>query len=175
VRGVNLDGDEQVDLRVHGGDDKAVYAYSVEDYEWWSAKLGRELGAGTFGENLTVSGIDPSNAVIGAHWRVGTAVLQVTQPRLPCFKIGMRMGDAEFVDQFEAAARFGAYLRITHEGDVGAGDVVEVEKRARAGITVRELGMANRDSEVAFVERVLADASVPDGWHQWARRQLARR
>lgn len=139
VRGVNVDGDEQADLRVHGGDDKAVYAYASEDYEWWSSALGRELEPGTFGENLTVSGFDPSDAVIGTQWRVGTALLQVTQPRLPCFKLGMRMGDSEFVDQFEAAARFGAYLRILQAGDVGAGDTVESEQPARDGITVREL------------------------------------
>lgn len=175
VRGVNVDGDEQVDLRVHGGDDKAVYAYAAEDYEWWSSKLGRELEPGTFGENLTVSGFDPSDAVIGTHWRVGTVVLQVTQPRLPCFKIGMRMGDAGFVDQFEAAARFGTYLRIVDAGDVGPGDAVELEKLAGDGITVRELGMANRGIDAAFVERVLVDPDVPDGWHQWARRQLALR
>src|SRR5207244_12000742 len=99
VRGVNVDGDQQADLRVHGGVDKAVYAYAAEDYEWWSSKLGRVLEPGTFGDNLTVAGFDPSDAVIGSQWHIGTAMLQVTEPRLPCFKLGMRMGDAGFVDE----------------------------------------------------------------------------
>ena len=132
VRGVNVDGDEQADLRVHGGVDKAVYAYAPEDYEWWSTKLGRVLEPGTFGENLTIAGFDPGDAVIGTQWRIGTAVLQVTQPRQPCFKLGMRMGDAGFVDEFEVAARFGAYLRIIEEGDIGAGDRVEAMRDSTA-------------------------------------------
>jgi MOSC domain-containing protein YiiM len=174
VRGVNVDGDEQADLRVHGGVDKAVYAYALEDYEWWSSKLGRVLEPGTFGDNLTVAGFDPSDAVIGSRWRIGSTVLQVTQPRQPCFKLGMRMGDAGFVDEFEVAARFGAYLRIIVEGDVGAGDAVEAMGLDRDGITVRKLGKADRGVDRAFLERVLADAAVPEGWHEWARRQMTR-
>src|ERR1700678_4491623 len=88
MRGVNLTGDDQADRRVHGGPDKAVYAYSSEDYLWWADVLGRDLGAGTFGENLTTEGIDLSACVIGQEWQVGTAVLQVAQPREPCFKLG---------------------------------------------------------------------------------------
>jgi MOSC domain-containing protein YiiM len=174
VRGVNVDGDEQADLRVHGGVDKAVYAYSAEDYAWWSSKLGRVLEPGTFGDNLTVAGFDPSDAVIGSRWRIGSAVLQVTQPRQPCFKLGMRMGDAGFVDEFEIAARFGAYLRIVEEGDIGAGDAVDAMGLERDGITVRELGTADRGASRAFLERVVADPAVPEGWHKWARRQMAR-
>jgi MOSC domain-containing protein YiiM len=174
VRGVNVDGDEQADLRVHGGVDKAVYAYSAEDYEWWSSKLGRVLEPGTFGDNLTVAGFAPGDAVIGSRWRVGSAVFQVSEPRLPCFKLGMRMGDASFVDEFEIAARFGAYLRIVEEGDIGAGDAVDAMGLERDGITVQELGTADRGASRAFLERVLADPAVPEGWHKWARRQMAR-
>jgi MOSC domain-containing protein YiiM len=174
VRGVNVDGDEQADLRVHGGVDKAVYAYATEDYDWWATKLGCELEPGTFGENLTVTGFDPGDAVIGAQWRVGTAVFQVTQPRQPCFKLGMRMGDAGFVDEFEVAARFGTYLRIIEEGDVGAGDRVEATGPGREGITVRELGMAARTTDRTFLERILADHAVTEGWQEWARRQMTR-
>ena len=109
VRGVNLDGDDQADRRVHGGPDKAVYAYAVEDYEWWSQELGRELEPATFGENLTVVGVDLGELVIGSRWIVGTTELEVSQPRQPCFKLGIRMSDADFVDRFDAAAR---YLRL---------------------------------------------------------------
>ncbi|HXY91633.1 MAG TPA: MOSC domain-containing protein [Acidimicrobiia bacterium] len=174
VRGVLVDGDEQADLRVHGGTDKAVYAYALEDYQWWSARLDRALEPGTFGENVTVAGFDPSDAVIGSRWRVGHTVLQVTEPRLPCFKLGMRMGDAAFVDDFAEAGRFGAYLSIVDEGDVGAGDLIAVSPRVD-GITVRELGRAERTPDPLLAERVLADPAVPESWQDWARRRLARR
>jgi MOSC domain-containing protein YiiM len=174
VRGVNLAGDEQADLRVHGGADKAVYAYALEDYEWWSSQLGGRVEPGTFGENLTVVGVDLAAAVIGTRWRVGTTVLQVSQPRLPCFKLGIRMGDAAFVERFEEARRFGAYLRIEEEGDVGAGDAVTLEPSRTAGITVGELGAYAHGAPHEFLERVRDDPDVPGSWHDWARRALAR-
>jgi MOSC domain-containing protein YiiM len=174
VRGVNLVGDGQADRRVHGGPDKAVYAYAVEDYQWWSEELGRALEPATFGENLTVAGLDLRAAVIGTEWRVGTAVLRVTQPRMPCFKLGMRLGDASFVEEFELAGRFGAYLRIVAEGDVGADDAIEVGEAPVDGITVFELGRAEHTADAAFVQRVLADPRVPNNWHAWAERRLAR-
>jgi MOSC domain-containing protein YiiM len=173
VRGVNVEGDDQADRRVHGGPDKAVYAYALEDYVWWSRELGRELGPGTFGENLTVSGIDLGAMVIGTRWHVGSAELEVTQPRQPCFKLGIRMGDAGFVDRFDAAERFGAYLRIVGEGDIGARDEIRVDAR-RHGITVHELGVASRGSDAAFLERIAADPAIAEGWREWARRQRAR-
>ena len=91
VRGVNLAGDDQADRRVHGGPDKAVYSYSIEDYAWWSEQLGVHVGTATFGENLTTEGIDLNACVIGTRWQVGTATLEVAQPRQPCFKLGMRI------------------------------------------------------------------------------------
>ena len=122
VRGVNLDGDEQADRTVHGGPDKAVYAYAREDIQWWEEELGRALGEAPFGENLTISGLPVSEAVIGEKWAVGSALLQVAQPRLPCFKLGLRMGDPRFLKRFAAAQRPGAYLRILREGDIAAGE-----------------------------------------------------
>ena len=127
VRGVNLAGDDQADRSVHGGPDKAVYAYAIEETREWEAELGRELGPGAFGENLTLEGIDVSGALVGERWRVGTALLEVVQPRLPCFKLGLRMGDPAFVKRFGRASRPGAYLRILEEGELGAGDTVEVD------------------------------------------------
>jgi MOSC domain-containing protein YiiM len=140
VRGVNLDGDEQADLRVHGGPDKAVYAYAVEETREWEAELGRELGPGAFGENLTTAGIDVSGALLGERWRIGTTVLEVTEPRLPCFKLGLRMGDPSFVRRFAQASRPGAYLRIVEEGELGAGDAIEVDLDALPdhGVTLRD-------------------------------------
>jgi MOSC domain-containing protein YiiM len=177
VRGVNLDGDAQADLRVHGGADKAVYAYASEDYAWWSSELGREIGPATFGDNLTVEGLDLGAMTIGTRWLVGSVELEIAQPRLPCFKLGMRMGDASFVDAFEGAERFGAYLRIVREGDVGAGDAIEVvehEGEHAGDITVHELGAAGNDPPRELLERIVADPLVPESWHEWAERRRAR-
>ncbi|HEY2715823.1 MAG TPA: MOSC domain-containing protein, partial [Solirubrobacterales bacterium] len=139
VRGVNLDGDQQADLTVHGGPDKAVYAYAIEETRRWEEELGRELGAGAFGENLTTEGVDVSGALLGERWRVGTTLLEVVQPRLPCFKLGLKMGDPHFVRRFGQASRPGAYLRIVEEGEIGAGDAIAVDLGGRPehGVTMR--------------------------------------
>ena len=136
VAGVNLEGDDQADRRVHGGPDKAVYAYASEDTAWWSAELGRALGAGMFGENLTLEGVEVSGALVGERWRIGTCELEVCQPRLPCFKLGLRFGDPLMVRRFGEASRPGAYLRIVQEGELGAGDAVAVVHRPAHGVTV---------------------------------------
>jgi MOSC domain-containing protein YiiM len=136
VEGVNVAGDDQADRRVHGGPDKAVYAYAAEDTAWWETELGRELGPGAFGENLTVEGVDVSGAVVGERWRIGTVELEVCQPRLPCFKLGLRFADPKMVKRFAQAERPGAYLRIRRDGELGAGDAVEVAGRPAHGVTV---------------------------------------
>ena len=135
LRGVNLQGDDQADRTVHGGPDKAVYAYAREDIAWWEAQLDRSLGAAPFGENLTVRGLPISEAVIGEQWTVGSATLQVAQPRLPCFKLGLRMGDPRFLKRFAVAGRPGAYLRVVREGTITAGDAIIVANRPAHGIT----------------------------------------
>jgi MOSC domain-containing protein YiiM len=142
ARGVNLEGDDQADRRVHGGPDKAVYAYASEDTAWWEEQLGRELGAGAFGENLTLQGVDCTNARVGERWRIGTALLEVVQPRLPCFKLGIRLEDPTMLKKFAQASRPGAYLTIVSEGDVGAGDAVEIVHRPDHDGTMRLLSDA---------------------------------
>ncbi len=139
VRGVNLDGDDQADRQLHGGPDKAVYAYGADEIRQWEAELGRPLGPGAFGENLTIEGLDVSGALIGERWRIGTTLLEVAQPREPCFKLGLRMGDPTFVRRFARASRPGAYLRIIEEGELGAGDAVHVDTAAlpEHGVTSR--------------------------------------
>jgi MOSC domain-containing protein YiiM len=136
VEGVNVAGDDQGDRRVHGGPDKAVYAYASEDAAWWSEQLGRAIVPGMFGENLTTEGVDVSGAVVGERWRVGTVELEVCQPRLPCFKLGIRFGDPLMVRRFAEASRPGAYLRILREGELAAGDAIEVRDRPAHGVTV---------------------------------------
>jgi MOSC domain-containing protein YiiM len=174
VSGVNFDGDDQADRRVHGGPDKAVYAYAIEDYDWWTAELATDVGVATFGENLTTRGIDLSQCVIGQRWHVGTAVLEVAQPREPCFKLGMRMGDAHFVEQFDESGRSGAYLRIVVAGDVGAGDDIVIEDAPAHGLRISDLVHASFHSPVALFERIASVSDVPEGWRQLARRRLER-
>ena len=129
VRGVNVAGDDQSDRKVHGGDRKAVYAYAREDLDWWGERLGRGLASGTFGENLTTEGLDVTGARVGERWRIGATLLEVTQPRLPCFKLEARMDRPGFIAEFIDGGRPGAYLRIVEEGEVGAGDTVQVISR----------------------------------------------
>ena len=137
VRGVNLEGDDQADRSVHGGPDKAVYAYAEEEVRTWERELARDLGEAAFGQNLTTRGIAVSTAVIGERWRIGTTVLEVAQPRQPCFKLGIRIGQPGFVRQFAQASRPGAYLRIVEPGSIGAGDRIEITSRPDHGITCR--------------------------------------
>jgi MOSC domain-containing protein YiiM len=171
LAGVNLDGDDQADRRVHGGPDKAVYAYATEDYDWWATTTG-DLAPGTFGENLTTAGIDLGAGHVGDRWRVGSAVLEVSQPRQPCYKLAMRMGDEGFPDRFEAAGRPGAYLRIVQEGAITAGDLIVVEPAPQPAVTVVALATGALDE--AGWRRVADDGRVPDGWRRTAERSLRR-
>ena len=168
VRPTNVDGDEQADLSVHGGPLKAVYAYAIEDTRDWEAKLGRALGASAFGENLTTQGVDCSGALTGERWAVGGdgLVLEVVQPRLPCFKLGLKFGDPTFVKTFGAAGRPGAYLRIISEGTVGAGDEIEVLSRPDHDITVRSMAHAVLHDQDQL-PRLLDAPTIPPEWRTW--------
>lgn len=172
VCGVNVEGDDQADRSVHGGPDKAIYAYAGEDTAWWEAQLGRALGAGAFGENLTVEGVDVSGAVIGERWGLGTVELEVCQPRFPCFKLGLRFDDPKMLKRFTQAQRPGAYLRIVREGDIGAGDAIEVVDRPAHGITIALVARA-----VMIDHALLAGAAdapaLPDDLSGWMRERAA--
>jgi MOSC domain-containing protein YiiM len=173
-RGVNLRGDDQADRTVHGGPDKAVYAYAAEDTEWWEAELGAPLGPAPFGENLTVRGLPVSEAVIGERWAVGTTVLEVAQPRLPCFKLGLRMGDVRFPKRFAAAGRPGAYLRAVEEGDIGAGDPIEVLSRPDHGVTSALVARALQ-REPELLGAALKAPELPAGLREWMQERAAAR
>ena len=123
---LGLDGDFQGDRRIHGGRDKAVYAYAEEDIAWWEDQLGRALGPGFFGENLTLRGVDVNGGRVGERWEVGTALLELTEPRGPCWKLQAKVGEPRFVKRFAQAGRPGAYLRVVRAGGVRAGDAVRV-------------------------------------------------
>ena len=125
LRRLNLDGDAQADLTVHGGPDKAVYAYPYEHYDGWRARLGRELSFGNFGENFTTEGLTEDQVHIGDEFRVGSARVVVTQPRLPCYKLGLRFGDPTMVKTFLEAGHPGIYFAVVEEGMVGPGDRID--------------------------------------------------
>ena len=169
VRGVNLAGDDQADRRVHGGPDKAVYAYAWEDYEWWAATAGG-LAPGTFGENLTTRGVPLNESRIGDRWNVGSAVLEVAQPRSPCFKLGMRMNDDSFPGRFAAAGRPGVYLRVITEGTVAAGDAMRIQPASSPAVRIGALVAPDVSDEV--LRAVLEDRRVPEGWRRSAARAL---
>lgn len=136
----NLEGDRQADLSVHGGENKAVYSYPIEHYPVWSEELGRtDLEHGQFGENLTTRGLLERELGVGDVFSIGTAVLQISQPRAPCFKLGIRMGDAGFVKTFLRGGRPGFYFRIVESGELGVDDEVKRIERGATGITVHEV------------------------------------
>jgi MOSC domain-containing protein YiiM len=170
VRGVNVAGDDQADREFHGGPDKAVYAYAREDTAWWEREIGRELVHGNFGENLTVSGVDVTGAVVGERWEIGSTVLEVAQPRIPCWKLGARMEDASFPVHFAAAGRPGAYLRIVEEGEIGAGDEVRVGEKPAHGLTVGDVARIYHQ-ERARASTLLGAPELCSDWHDWALRR----
>ena len=138
----NLDGDQQADLTVHGGPDKAVYVYPSEHYPIWQAEFpDLPLPYGMFGENFTTEGLDESSVHIGDQFRIGGAVVEVTQPRMPCYKLGIRFGRPDMVKRFHASGRCGFYLRVLEEGEVGAGDVIHRVKVDPKRMTVRQAVM----------------------------------
>ncbi|MBS2966776.1 MOSC domain-containing protein [Actinocrinis puniceicyclus] len=137
VGGSGLAGDAVCDLRNHGGDDQAVYAYAREDLDWWERELGRELPAGMFGENLTTAGLDLTGALVGERWRVGgRTLLQVTSPRIPCEVFAQKMDEAHWVKRFTEHGATGAYLRVVEPGPVRAGDPVTIEHRPGHQVTL---------------------------------------
>jgi MOSC domain-containing protein YiiM len=180
LRTLNLDGDRQADLTVHGGAFKAVYCYSIGHYEYWKKELpGRDLPTGIFGENFTVDGFTEASLHLGDRLSVGTAELVVTQPRLPCYKLGIRFGSDDMVRRFLASGRSGFYLAVTKEGEVGAGDEIKVIRMDSNSVPVSEitrLYLAKRydNDDAESVGRVLKIAAVPEDWKEYFREKVER-
>jgi MOSC domain-containing protein YiiM len=168
VRRLNIDGDKQADLTVHGGPDKAVYAYPSEHYGPWGERLGRALSPGSFGENLTTEGLLEDAVHIGDEFRVGTARLVVTQPRLPCFKLGLRFGDPGMVKSFLQAGKPGIYFAVLEEGAVGPGDPIERLAEDGSRITVTEMFhlVLDRNPAPAALRRLLGVPSLAAVWRK---------
>ena len=175
VTRLNVEGDQQSDLSVHGGIEKAVYAYPSEHYAFWREELpGVDLPWGMFGENFTTEGLLEDAVHIGDRLRVGAAELVVTQPRMPCFKLGIRFGRPDMVKRFQRSGRTGFYLAVVQEGQVEAGDSLELIARDQHGITVADVvelftaDAANQDQ----LRRVSQLPALPEGWRDYFRKRL---
>lgn len=167
VRTSALGTDEHADIENHGDLYKAVYAYAREDYDWWQGRLERELRSGMFGENLTLSGVDVTGAMLGERWRVGSAVVEVTGPRIPCGVFRNWMDEPRWVKRFTEARRPGAYLRVVEEGEVAAGDPVEIVRRPADGVDLAE-SVAAFHGDVALLRRVIELPGHSPGWDERA-------
>jgi MOSC domain-containing protein YiiM len=180
VRKLNFDGDRQADLSVHGGPQKAVYCYPREHYAYWKQQLpSRELPIAIFGENLTTDGLSEESVHIGDRFAVGSAEFVVTQPRLPCYKLGIRFQDDGMVKRFLASGRTGFYFAVMREGEVGAGDEIKVIARDSNGVTISEitrLYVVKRyaEEDVASVQRALRVADFPESWKAYLQERLQR-
>jgi MOSC domain-containing protein YiiM len=178
LRKLNLDGDRQADLSVHGGEHKAAYCYPLEHYAYWKKELpGHDLPLGMLGENFTTAGLDENSVHLGDRFSVGSAEVVVTQPRLPCYKLGVRFGFDDMVKRFLASARTGFYLAVTREGEVGAGNEIHLLARDPNAVPVSEitrLYTAKRfdDADGAAVQRISQVAAVPENWKDYLRDRL---
>jgi MOSC domain-containing protein YiiM len=175
VQTLNLDGDRQADLSVHGGPDKAVYAYPAEHYEYWRQELpGVDLPPGSFGENLTTEGMREAAVRIGDRFRIGSTVVRVTQPRLPCYRLGVKFGRDDMVRRFLASERTGFYFAVVQEGDVAAGDAIKPLERATHEVTVSEIvRLYARDrGDLEALRRVVQVEALPESWLGHFRHQM---
>jgi MOSC domain-containing protein YiiM len=179
LRMLNLDGDGQADLSVHGGKDKAVYCYPLEHYAYWKKELGRELAMGAFGENLTTSGMSEESVHLGDRFAVGSAEVVVTQPRLPCYKLGVRFKSDDMVRRFLASGRSGFYVAVTREGEVGASDEIKLitaDVNAVPVSAITRLYIAKRydAADVAMLRQIMQVAAVPESWKGYFEERLER-
>lgn len=176
VSKLNLEGDEQADLSVHGGANKAVYAYPSEHYAYWKGELpGADLPWGMFGENLTLQGLREDDVSIGDRFQIGTAVLVVTQPRLPCYKLGIRFDRKDLPERFLASGRTGFYFAVIEEGELGEGDAVKRVFKDPNQVSVSDvlrLHIHRDRPDVRRIERALQVAALPRGWRERFIKQL---
>ncbi len=175
VTTVNLEGDRQSDLSVHGGVDKAVYAYPSEHYAYWRGELpGMDLPWGIFGENFTTEGLLEESVRIGERLRVGSAEFVITQPRMPCFKLGIRFDRPDIVRRFLQSRRTGFYLAVLREGEVAAGDSIQFTAQERGGLTVADIvNLYTVDAEnQELLRRATEYSALPESWRDYFRKRL---
>jgi MOSC domain-containing protein YiiM len=178
LRKLNLDGDRQADLTVHGGEFKAVYCYPLVHYDYWKQELpGRDLPLAIFGENFTTDGLLEDSVHLGDRFSVGSAEVVVTQPRLPCYKLGIRFQADDMVKRFLANGRSGFYLAVTREGEVGAGDEIKLLARDPQAVPVSEItrlyiAKEFSSADVASLQKALQVAALPESWKEYFRERL---
>jgi MOSC domain-containing protein YiiM len=170
---LGLAGDEQADKVDHGGPDQALYAYAREDLDWWAARLGRQLPAGMFGENVTTAGLELSGALIGEIWQFGGTVVQVTAPRIPCVVFRNWLGEKGWIRRFRAAGRPGPYLRVLRPGMLQAGDPIGRLSRPAGSVTVTQALEAYYERDVAVIRRMMAVPGHSSRWEGMAGEWLA--
>ncbi|NJN85952.1 MAG: MOSC domain-containing protein [Leptolyngbyaceae cyanobacterium SL_7_1] len=178
LRSLNLEGDGQADLTVHGGVDKAVYAYPVEHYGFWQQELpDTDLPWGVFGENLTIEGVLEEEVRIGDRFRIGTAEVMVTQPRMPCYKLGIKFGREDMVKRFLASQRSGFYFSVLQEGELEAGDGLERISQDESQITVTDIvRLYTRESkDLDLLHRATEHQALPESWREYFKQQLEKR
>lgn len=176
LRTLNLDGDRQSDLSVHGGPEKAVYLYPSEHYEFWKRELPEmDLPWGMFGENFTSEGIVETETNIGDRFRIGSAEVMVTQPRMPCYKLGIRFGRADIIKRFLVSERSGFYFSVVKEGEVGAGDQIELLEKNNSGVRVVDVTrLYGSDKEnVDLLRRAIATEALPDSWREYFTKRIS--
>ncbi len=178
LRTLNLDGDQQADLSVHGGPYKAVYCYPLTHYDYWRKELpGKDLPPGVFGENFTLDDFVEESIYLGDRYSIGSAEVVVTQPRLPCYKLGIRFEDNDMVKRFLASRRTGFYVAVTREGEVGAGDEMTVVHRDPNGVPVSEITRLYAEKQytgenAGAVQRALLVEALPESWKAYFRERL---
>jgi MOSC domain-containing protein YiiM len=175
MRTLNLDGDQQADLTVHGGVSKAVYAYPSEHYNYWRTELpGMDLSWGMFGENFTTEGLLEDGVYIGDRFRIGKREVTVTEPRMPCYKLGIKFGRADIIKRFLASRRTGFYFAVMGEGMVGAGDDVELIGREQQEISVADITRlyAFDKDDVKSLRRAIQVEALPQSWKGYFQHQL---
>ena len=165
-------GDRIIDTNVHGGYDQAVYAYAREDAQWWETEIGEEITAGKFGENLTTEGIDVNAALVGEQWRIGSVILEVSQPRIPCRVFAGFWKRATLIKDFTQAGRPGAYLRIIQEGTAQAGDAIEVIYKPDHSVSISDLFSA-KSGERAKINEIKVVPQLSQGFKEWAEKIAA--
>jgi MOSC domain-containing protein YiiM len=175
LRTLNLDGDRQADLSVHGGRSKAVYVYPSEHYEYWKRELPEvELRWGMFGENFTSAGLFESELNIGDKFAVGSAAVIVTEPRMPCYKLGIRFGRPDMVKRFLASERTGFYFAVLQEGEIGVGDPLQLIERNDRSVTVSDITQlyTREKHNVQLLRRAIAVEALPESWRSYFRERL---
>jgi MOSC domain-containing protein YiiM len=177
MRTLNLEGDRQADLSVHGGPSKAVYVYPAEHYDYWKRQLpGMKLPWGMFGENFTSAGLFESEVNIGDRFSVGSAVVMVTEPRMPCYKLGIKFGRSDIVKMFLASERTGFYLAVLQEGDVGAGDSIELMEKTAHGVRVSDITRlyTREKRNVGLLRRAVEVEALPESWKSYFHQRIVK-